>query len=77
MRRFAPSKQRMKSTVRLEPFPFFLGYSSLTKYSFQKFPPNVFVMWVGDGQSKISFNHERVLATGIRPVKAAFPKVLD
>jgi hypothetical protein len=64
-------------TVGLEPFPFFLGNSSLTKYSGQELPSDVFLMWIRKCQGKISFDHERVLPSGIRAVKAAFPQILD
>jgi hypothetical protein len=63
--------------VGLEPFPFFHGYASLTKYSDQELPSNVFLMGVGDDPSKISFDHERVLSSRVGTIKAPFPKVLD
>lgn len=63
--------------VGLEFFPFFLGYSSLPKDSDQELPSNVFLMWIWNGQSKISFNHERVFPSGIGAIKAPIPKMLD
>ena len=54
----------------LKTFPLFFINPCLFQDSGQEIPADIALMWIRNSQSKIAFDHELVLATGIRTIES-------